>query len=74
MYQKRAWEVYFCRTFISNVTLSLELAGSNLAQTLLNPSKIIWHCLFLLNLLNLSVVFVNAEKCSAQNRIDVVKP
>ena len=53
----------FCRTFISSISLFLELAGSNLAQTLLNPSKVIWHRLFLLNV---SVIFVNAEKCSVQ--------
>ena len=54
----------FCRTFISSISLFVELAGSNLAQTLLNPSKVIWHLLFLLNV---SVVFVNAEKRSVQN-------
>ena len=68
---KRAWEANFCRTFISSISLSLELAGSNLAQTLLNPSKFIWHRLFLLNV---SVVFVKAEKRSAQNRAVFVKP
>ena len=36
---KTACEVNFCRTFISNISLFLELAGYNLAQTLLNPPK-----------------------------------
>ena len=69
--RKRAYDVNSCRTIISRISLFLELAGSNLAQTLLNPSKNIWHRLFLLNV---SVVFVNAEKCSAQNRVVFVKP
>ena len=43
---KRVWEVNFCRAFISSISLCLELAGSNLAQTLLNPSKVIWHVYF----------------------------
>ena len=34
---KGACEVNFCRTFISSISLFLELAGSNLAQTLLIP-------------------------------------
>ena len=68
---KRACGVIFCRTFISSISLFLELAGSNLAQTLLNPSKAIWHRLFLLNV---SAVFVNVEKCSAQNRVIFIKP
>ena len=34
---KRACEVNFCRTFISSISLFLELAGSDLAQTLSNP-------------------------------------
>ena len=55
---------FFCRTLISNILLLLKLAGSNLAQTLLNTSKGIWHRLFLLNV---SVVFVNAEKFRIQN-------
>ena len=46
-------------------------AGSNLAQTLLSPSKVLMHRLFLLNV---SVVFVNAENCSVQNRVVLVKP
>ena len=53
----------FCRTFILSILLLLELAGSNLPQTLLNPSKILWHHLFLLNV---SVFFVNGEKCSVR--------
>ena len=69
--KSRAWEVNFCRTFILSIALSLELADSNLTQTLLNPSKFIWHCLFLLNV---SVVLVNTEKCSAQNRVVFIKP
>ena len=44
---KRTSDVNFCRTFILSILLCLELAGSNLAQTLLNPSKVIWHHLFL---------------------------
>ena len=55
---KRACNVSFYRTFISRISLFLELGGSNLAQTLLNRSKVIWHRLFSLNV---SVVFVNAE-------------
>ena len=47
-----------CGTFISSISLFLELAGSNFSQAL-NPSKVISHRLFLLNV---SVVFVNAEK------------
>ena len=43
---------------IWSTSLFLELAGSNLAQTLLNHSKIIWHHLFLSNV---SFVFVNEE-------------
>ena len=38
----------FCRTFISSISLVLELAGSNLVQTLLNllmPSGISHFCL-----------------------------
>ena len=42
---KRACEVNFCRTFTSSISLFLELAGSILAQTLLNPSKVVWHWL-----------------------------
>ena len=38
---------------IYHISLFLELASSNLAQTLLNPVKVIWH-----HLLNVSVVFV----------------
>ena len=55
--QKRAcmW-CKFCRTFISSI--SLEIAGSNMAMTLFSPSKIIWRRLFLLNE---SVAFLNAE-------------
>ena len=57
-WMKRAWEVNFCRTFISSISLPSELLGSNLTQILLNPSKVISQRLFLLNR---SVVFVNAE-------------
>ena len=46
-----------------SILLLLELAGSNLPQTLLNSSKILWHHLFLSNV---SVFFVNAEKCSVR--------
>ena len=67
---KRAYEVNVYKTFILNISLFLELAGCNLAQTLLNPSKVIWHQLFLLNV---SVVFVNAEKCRIQNRVNLIK-
>ena len=45
---EKVWEVNFCRTFVLSISLFLEPAGSNLAQTLLNPSKVIWHHLFLL--------------------------
>ena len=55
---KRECTVNFCRTFLSSISLFLELASSDLAKTLLNPSKAIWHRLFLLNVY---VVFVNAE-------------
>ena len=68
---KRACGVNFCRIFISSYVVILKLAGSNFAQTLLNPSKIIRHRLFLLNV---SVVSVNAKKCSAQNRVVFIKP
>ena len=60
----------FCSTFISNISLFLELAGSNLAQTLLNPSKVIRHCSFLSNVFG---VFVNAEKCSVYNIVNFHK-
>ena len=63
--KKSIGRVNFCRTFISSILLFFELAGSNLEQTLRNPSKVIWHLLFLLNE---SVVFVNAVKCSVQNK------
>ena len=53
------------------MSLFLELAGSDLAQTLLNPSKVIWHRLILLNV---SVAFVNAEKCRVSNRVVFIKP
>ena len=33
--------VNFCTTFIMSISLFLELASSNLVQTLLNPSKVI---------------------------------
>ena len=68
---KRACDVYFCRTFISSLSLFLELAGSNLAQNLLKPFKVIWHRLFLLIV---PVVFVNAGRCSVKNRVVFVKP
>ena len=56
---------------IASISLLIELTSSNLALTLLNPSKVIWHRLFLLNV---SVVFVNVKKCSVQNRVDFIKP
>ena len=68
---KRACEVNVYKTFILSISLLLELAGCHLAQTLLNTSKVIWHQLFLLNV---SVVFVNAEKSSIQNRVNLIKP
>ena len=68
---KRACNVYFCRTFISSLYLLLELAGSNLAQNLLRPFKVIWNRLFLLIV---PVVFVNAERCSVNNRVVFIKP
>ena len=49
-----------------SISLFLELASYNLSQTPLIPSKAIWHCLFLLNV---SVVLVNTETCSVQNRV-----
>ena len=67
----RACYVNFCRTFISSISSFLELAGPNLAQALLSLYRVIRHRLFLLNM---SVVFVNAEKCSAQNRVVFIKP
>ena len=69
--QKRACGVNFCKAFISSISLFLELAGYKLAQTLLNPSKVVWYRLFLLNV---SVDFLNAEKCSAQNSVVFIKP
>ena len=39
----RACEVNICRTFILSISLFLEPAGSNLAQTLLNPPKVVWY-------------------------------
>ena len=68
---KRACDVNFCITFISSILLFLELAGSNLAQNLLNPFKVIWHRLVLLIV---PVVFVNAERCSVKNRVVFIKP
>ena len=65
---KRACDVNFCRTFIY---LVLELAGSNLAQNLLRPFKVIRHRLLLLIV---PVVFVNAERCSIKNRVVFIKP
>ena len=46
------------------MTIVLELAGSYLAWAMLISSKVIWHCLFLLNV---SVIFVSAAKCRIQN-------
>ena len=63
--------VNFCRTFISSISLFLDLAGSNLAQTVLNPLKSIRLCLFLLGV---SAVFENAKECSFHNRIVSIKP
>ena len=68
---KRACDVNSCGTFISSISLCLELAGSYLAQTLLGPSKFIRYHLFLLNL---SFVLVNARKSSAQSRVVFIKP
>ena len=68
---ERARDVNLCRTFILSISLFLKLGGSNLAQTLLNPPNVIWHCLFLLIV---SVVFVNAEKRSVQNIVVFIKP
>ena len=68
---QRTCKVIFCGTFISSISLFFELAGSNLVQTLLNPSKVVLHHLLLLNV---SGVFVNAEKCSIQNRVVFIKP
>ena len=55
---------------ISSISLFLQQAASSLAQALLKPSKLKWHRLFLLNA---SIVFVNAEKCSVQNRVVFIK-
>ena len=57
--------------YLEYFSLFLDPAGSNLAQTLLNTLKFIWHCLFLLGV---SAVFVNAEECSFQNRFVSIKP
>ena len=42
-----AYVVNFCRTFVWSISLFLELAGSNLAQTLLNPPKVVRLWLYL---------------------------
>ena len=38
--------INFCGAFISSILLFFKLAGCNLAQTLLNPPKVVWHWLF----------------------------
>ena len=48
-----------CRTFISSISLTSELAGSNLIQTLLYPPQVLWHSS---SLLNVSVTFTNEKK------------
>ena len=35
--------INFCRAFISNILLILELVGSKVVQTLLNPPQGMWH-------------------------------
>ena len=62
----RARDVHFCRTFMWSISLFLDLAGYNYAQTLLNPFKVKWHCLCLVNV---SVVLANSKKCSVHNRV-----
>ena len=59
VWSKKACDVNFSKTFISSISLFSELAGSNLVQILLNPSKVTWRRLYLLNVF---VVFVNARK------------
>ena len=61
----------FCKTFVLNISLFLELSGSNLVWTLLKPSRVIWHHLFLLNVF---VVLLNAEKCNIPNIVVFIKP
>ena len=51
----------FRRTFISSFPLVLELAGSNLVRTLLEPLQILKHYSILLSG---STVFANEEKGS----------
>ena len=53
------YTVNIARPLIASISMFLELARSNLAQTLPNPSKVIQHRLFLLNV---SVVFVKCRK------------
>ena len=38
---KRARELNLCRTFISSISLILQIAGSNLEQTMLNPTQVL---------------------------------
>ena len=48
---QRAWRQNFCRTFfIFIISLLLDTAGSNLVQTLLNPSQVLLHKPFLWNI------------------------
>ena len=44
---KKACNVNFYRIFISSISLLLEVAGSDLAQTLHNPPEVVWHPLYL---------------------------
>ena len=59
----RACSVNFCRTFILSISLFLELADSNLAQTLLSALKFVWHWLYLQGMP------ASAKNGSSQNRI-----
>ena len=67
---KRAYGVNFGRTFVLSILLYLDLACSNLAQTLFNPLKSKLHCLFLLGV---PAVFANAKECSLQNIVVSIK-
>ena len=49
----------FYRRFVSNIWLTLQLAGSNLLQTLLNPPQVLQHKAFLSGG---HIVFANEEK------------
>ena len=71
--QQKARGLSSCKTFISSISLILELAGSDLVQTLLNPPQALWHWLFLSGV---CVVFENKEKepfsCNDNNWQDLI--